>query len=82
MIDINYMADKNPKLVKTVVLTALAIVSLIEPTPVLEIVTGIVSVLPAEDFAKFVKILNSNPWSFTGMISKFNAIRKNKKNAV
>lgn len=59
-------AEKNPGLLKGFVMVVLSIVAIIEPTPVVEIITLIVGFLPAEWVAKIVAILNlTTP---TGMI--------------
>lgn len=47
---------KNPELMKSIVLTVLGIVSIIEPTPVGELITLIISALPPSAFATLTKI--------------------------
>lgn len=59
LVDITYMADSNPDLVKKVVLITLGIISIIEPSPFGEIITLIISALPSEYVAKGLKLLNT-----------------------
>lgn len=51
--------DKNPEFTKTLVMVVLGIIAVIEPTPVLEIITGIVSQLPATVVDKVVSVMQS-----------------------
>ncbi len=56
-IDTVKLAKSNPEAVKTVLITILGIISVIEPTPIGEIITGIVMLLPANVVAKIVELL-------------------------
>ena len=56
-IDTVKLAKSNPEAVKTVLITILGIVSVIEPTPIGEIITGIIMILPANVVAKIVELL-------------------------
>lgn len=56
LIDLKYWAKKDPKMCKNLIVTILSIIAMIEPTPVLEIITAIVKLLPANVIAKIVEI--------------------------
>lgn len=56
-IDIVQWAKNSPKVIKGFVLTALGIFAVIEPTPVVEILMGIVTLLPASVVAKIAAIV-------------------------
>ena len=56
-IDTVKLAKSNPEAVKTVLITILGIVAVIEPTPIGEIITGIIMILPANVVSKIVKLL-------------------------
>ena len=56
LIDLKYWAKKDPKMCKNLIVTILAIIAVIEPTPVVEIITVIVKLLPANVIAKIIKI--------------------------
>lgn len=75
-------AEKNPKLLKGFVTAVLAIIAIIEPTPIVDIITIIVGLLPAEWVAKILAILNitSNPASLVGHAA--NKLYKAKKSSV
>lgn len=62
-IDITQWSKKNPKLIKTFVLIVLGIIAAIEPTPVVELIVGIVSLLPDNVVAKIASVLSvaTNP---------------------
>lgn len=85
LVDITYMADSNPDLVKKVVLITLGIISIIEPSPFGEIITLIISALPSEYVAKGLKLLNTVdifslllPAPIAMQLKLFNKIRKSK----
>jgi hypothetical protein len=60
-------AKTNPGLVKGLLMVILAVVAIVEPTPVLEIITLIVGLLPEEVVAKVVAILGAaTPAGFAG----------------
>lgn len=64
-------AEKNPGLLKGYIMVVLSIVAIIEPTPVLEIITLIVGFLPAEWVAKVLAVTNvvGNPLGAAGTIA-------------
>ena len=61
-------AKTNPGLLKGFVMVVLSIIAIIEPTPVLEIITLIVGFLPAEWVAKVLAVINvvGNPLGAAG----------------
>ena len=68
-------ANKNPGLMKGVVMVVLAIVAIIEPSPVVEIITIIIGFLPAEIVAKvmaFLSTLNSPVGHIANQLHKKN----------
>lgn len=52
-------AKKNPGLIKGIVMVILSIVAIIEPTPVVDVITIIIGVLPAEIVAKVMAFLST-----------------------
>lgn len=62
-IDITEWSKKNPKFVKTFLTVVLGIVAVIEPTPVVEVITAVVMLLPENVVAKIASILSvtTNP---------------------
>lgn len=62
-IDITEWSKKNPKFVKTFLIVVLGIIAVIEPTPVVEIITGIIMLIPDHVVAKIASILSvvTNP---------------------
>ena len=64
-------AEKNPGLLKGYIMVVLSIVAIIEPTPVLEVITLIIGFLPAEWVAKVLAVTNviGNPLGAAGTIA-------------
>lgn len=62
LIDTRDDVEKNPQFAKTLVSVILGIIAVIEPTPVLEVITAAVMALPAEAIAKVLSLLQlANP---------------------
>ena len=63
-------AKTNPELLKSFVMVALGIVAVIEPTPVVEIITLIVGMVPADIIAKIFAVLTTvtNPAVLAGTV--------------
>lgn len=57
-IDITKWSKKNPKFVKSFLLTVLGIIAVIEPTPVVEVLTGILMLIPEDIVAKITSIFS------------------------
>ena len=51
-------AKTQPKLLKSFIMVVLGVIAVIEPTPVLEIITFIVGIIPADIVAKILAVLN------------------------
>lgn len=72
-------AKKNPALLKSFIVVILGIVAIIEPTPVLELVTSIVLLVPADVVAKILAFLNTT--TVVGMAGHIaNQLHKKSKN--
>lgn len=65
MIDITQWAKKSPEVIKGIVLVILGIVAVIEPTPIVEIIMSVITLIPASVVANIASILSviSNPAS-------------------
>lgn len=62
ILDTRDQIEDNADFIKTLVIVILGIIAVIEPTPVVEIITAIVSMLPANIIAKIVSITQlTNP---------------------
>jgi rubrerythrin len=75
VLDLQDFAEKNPGALKSLITTVLGIVAIIEPTPVLEIITAIVGLLPENILVKLLPLVSP----FTGavkigqaLLSRFN----------
>ena len=79
------LVDKNPGLIKGVIMVILAIIAVIEPTPVVEIITLVIGFLPAKLIAKIIAFVNTitNPVSAIGHVAN-NAykMKKSKTEAI
>lgn len=71
---------KNPELTKTFIITVLSVIAIIEPTPVVEILTLIISALPADLIASVLDIIAKlNPAVITGNFIKNSINNKNQQ---
>lgn len=59
ILDLRTLCKSNPDAVKSIVMVVLAVVAVIEPTPLVEIITGIVASLPSDVVAKILEIVLS-----------------------
>ena len=76
------LAEKNPKALRGIILVILAVIAVIEPTPVGEAIAGIVALLPEKAFVplmKFLGYLNPIYWIRKGLIAI--AKKKDEKDA-
>ena len=63
-------AKSHPELLKSFILVVLGIIAVIEPTPVVEIITLIVSMVPADIVAKVYAVLNAaTPVGLAGTVA-------------
>ena len=63
-------AKSHPKLLKSFVMVVLGIIAIIEPTPVVEIITLIVGMIPADIVAKVYAVLNAaTPVGLAGTVA-------------
>jgi hypothetical protein len=73
MVDSIELAKTSPKLMKTIATVTIAILGVLEPTPICEIIALIVAALPADIVAKVMAVLNP-----TGLVAAgVNKIHKN-----
>ena len=72
-IDITKWSEKNPKFVKSFLITVLGIIAVIEPTPIVEVLTGILMLIPENIVAKITSIFSVLTSPVTASVAAANA---------
>lgn len=75
LLDPSDTIEQNPEFAKSLVMTILGIVAIIEPTPVLEVITAIVGLLPADIISKILNIVNMVSITPTTVNHAYNAVK-------
>ena len=58
MLDSFELAKSSPELIKAIVVAIIAVIALLEPTPIVELIAAVVAILPAEVVANVMAVLN------------------------